>query len=221
MKHLTLPRVDDIGIPYLSYSQITTWKRSKKQYMKQYFFKEPFDGNAYTDFGKKVGTALELNDYSGFTQEEIKVLQQVPRYDEFEKEIKLQMKGFYVLGYIDTNSKLVNNGNGVYIEKIADYKTGDIKKKVAEYESDDYTQLDIYAASLLQKYDRLPDKIYVHLIDRKGNAFRGEPLVLGDGHITIKRQTDKKRISKILKDIQEVGEDIEKCYKVFLKLNKN
>jgi hypothetical protein len=57
-KQLILPKTDKDGISYLSYSQISTWIKSKRDYIRQYFFKEGFEGNAYTDFGSKVGEAF-------------------------------------------------------------------------------------------------------------------------------------------------------------------
>ena len=64
-RKIILPRVDKEGKCYISYSQHSKWKRDKKDYIKSYFFGERFEGNAYTDFGSKVGEALENNDFSG------------------------------------------------------------------------------------------------------------------------------------------------------------
>jgi len=217
-KQLILPKVDKEGVPYLSYSQVATWKRSKRDYMRQYFFSERFEGNAYTEFGTKVGEALEDNDFSKFEPDEQDFLKTVPRYDVFEKEIKLQMDGFYVKGFIDTLKQ--SKGTAKKIPVIADYKTGDIAKKTADYESDDYIQLEIYAADVLQETGQLPEKVEVILIGREGNAFKREPLRLTKEFIVIDREISEVRVNKVKELVQQVAEEISEYYKVFLKLNK-
>ena len=211
MGQLILPKSDKEGLPYLSYSQISTWKRSKRDYMRQYFYGESFEGNAYTDFGSSVGEALESGDFSAFTKKEAEFLKTVPRYDEFEREIKLLMKGFYVKGFIDTNTKV--------LDMLADYKTGSIETKATEYESDSYNQLEIYAAALKQVSGVLPTKASVFLIDRTGNAFKGEELKLGKEFITITRDITEEKIKSVLEEVQLIAEEISSYYQVFLKLN--
>ena len=49
MSKIVLPKTTPEGIPYLSYSQINTWKNSKRDYIRQYFLGESFDGNSYTE----------------------------------------------------------------------------------------------------------------------------------------------------------------------------
>lgn len=215
MSKIILPKSDATGKFYISYSQWSTWKKSKREYIRQYFFGESFDGNAYTEFGSKIGQSLENNDFSEFTKEEQKILKTIPRYDEFEREIKLDFGDFYVKGFIDTSSKPDEKG----IAKIADYKTGDKVKKAPEYQSDDYIQLDIYAAALEQEFGNLPESVSVYLIDRKGNAFQNEELVLGDGFITITKDVNPKRIEQVKKDILKTVKEISEYYQVFLKLN--
>lgn len=224
IKPLNLPKTDNEGVPYLSYSQVSTWIKSKREYMRQYFFGERFEGNAYTDFGTKVGEALENNDFSGFEPDEQEFLKTVPRYDRFEKEIKLEMDGFYVKGFIDT-LKLPDDHKGQgsiieYVPAIADYKTGDISKKRADYESEDYIQLEIYAADILQTIGSLPERVEVILIGRKGNAFKKEELTLTKEFITISREVSEERVEAVKALVQEVAEDIAKHYELFLKLNK-
>ena len=118
---MNLPRKDKDGISRLSYSQISLFKRSKSEYYESYILGKPFEGNEYTDFGSKVGEALENNDFKGFKKSEQTTLKNVIRLDEFEREVRLNYEGFYVLGFIDTNSK--------DFSKIIDYKTGGFNKE--------------------------------------------------------------------------------------------
>lgn len=217
-KRLLLPKVDKEGVPYLSYSQISTWCKSKREYMRQYFFGETFDGNAYTDFGTKVGEALENNDFSAFTPEEQEFLKTIPRYDQFEREIRLNFDGFYVIGYIDTNTILTDT-DGTFVTMIADYKTGDIDNKIAYYNSPEYYQLEIYAAAIAQEQGYLPAVAAVYLIGRKGNAFKGEPLELTGEFATIEKEITEKDTHNIEEFIREIAWEISEYYKVFLKLN--
>ena len=223
IRPLNLPKTDGEGVPYLSYSQVSTWIKSKRDYMRQYFYGERFEGNAYTEFGTKVGEALEHNDFKDFELDEQEFLKTIPRYDRFEMEIKLEMDGFYMKGFIDTLKLPDDHKQGQIVEFvpiIADYKTGDIEKKRADYESDDYIQLEIYAADILQRFNSLPEKVEVILIGRKGNAFKREELILTKEFITITREVTEERVEAVKSLVQEVAEDIARHYEVFLKLNK-
>jgi len=209
---IELPKSRD-GLPCLSYSQISTWKKNKRDYMRQYFFGEKFTGNQYTEFGSLIGNALEKGDFSKFTTKEQELLKTIPRYDQFEKYISLKFKGFHVIGYIDTNSNDYLN--------LVDYKTGEVKdEKIAEYQDDDYIQLDIYSAALLQEHGVLPKNVQVILIDRTGNAFKNEPLKLGSKIHPITKKVTKARIKQVMADIEAVAKDISDHYKVFLELQK-
>lgn len=216
---IVLPRKDENGDYYLSYSQISTWVKSKRDYMRQYFLGETFEGNAYTDFGTKVGEALENNDFSEFTKEEQEFLKTVPRYDEFEREIALKFDGFYVKGFIDTNT-LKGTKSKQVIDKIADYKTGDILKKTDDYVSDDYIQLDIYSAAIYQETGKLPTDTCVYLIGRDGNAFRGEELKLTLEYKKVEKVVTRERVNEVMEFVQRVAQDISDHYKVYLKLKE-
>lgn len=215
-KVLVLPRKDKDGKYYISHSQLTKWKKSKRDYIRSYFFGESEDNPAlqlYGDFGTKVGESYENNDFSAWEEEEAMFLKTLPCLDEFEREIKLNMKGFYVLGYIDSNTK----ADG-YVKELLDYKTGEVDKRKADYESDDYWQVDIYAAALRQEYNKLPDKGSVVLIGRVGNAFQGEELNLSMEATIIDRPISDERCDTVLGQVQEVAEEISAYYSTYLKL---
>lgn len=208
---LILPRVDNEGDCYISYSQHSKWKKSKKDYIKSYFFGERFEGNAYTDFGSLIGESLERGDFSAFKAKEKKVLKKVTRLDEFERKIKWDLGLFYVTGYIDTNDSELTT--------LIDYKTGDMTK-VDVYEDDDYDQLAIYAGAIEQETGTLPKKAHVELIERVGNAFRGEDLALGSEVAKIKQDVSKKRINQVKKDVIKVATEISEYYRVFNLINQ-
>jgi hypothetical protein len=132
-------------------------------------------------------------------------------YQEFERKIKLQMEGFYVVGYIDTNTTCLT--------KLADYKTGDIEKKRADYESKSYNQLEIYAAAIEQETGILPDDVKVFLIGRAGNAFQNEELTLTKEYITITRDVTPEKVAAVKVLVQKTAEEISAYYTMYLKLN--
>jgi hypothetical protein len=207
---MDLPRKDENGKNYISYSQHSKWKKSKKEYIKMYFFGEKFDGNEYTEFGSTIGEALENNDFSAFNSVEKKTLKKVTRLDEFEREIKWDFKDFYVKGYIDTNDK--------DCKVLIDYKTGDLGK-VSVYESDVYDQLAIYAGAIEQETGTLPEEAHVELIERIGNAFRGEDLALGKEVVKIPQDISPKKIEKVKKEVVKIATEIAEHYEVFNKMN--
>jgi hypothetical protein len=202
---LDLPRKDKAGNSYLSYSQLTLFKRSPQEYFEQYILEQPFEGNAYTDFGTKVGEALENNDFKGFPKIEKVVLKKVRRLDEFERKIKLDYKDFYVTGYVDTNSS--------DFKEIIDYKTGG-KKKETQYQKSEYTQLCIYALGLRQETGVTPEFASVEFIRRGGNAFRGQKLFVEDENpLSIKVDISEKRLKAVYRDIFITAKQIEHFFK--------
>lgn len=218
MNKITLPRTDKEGVSYLSYSQATKWKEKQRDYIRQYFFGEKEDNPSlkkYGDFGHKVGEAYEHNDFSAWETDEANFLQTLPCYNEFEKEIKLQMpKGYYILGFIDSNTSPEDG----YVKKLLDYKTGIIAKVINKYESPDYKQVDLYAAALKQEYGKLPDEAYVVLIGRDGNAFAGEELTLSMEAEIINRPILQERCNEVVEEFDSIAVDISDHYKVFNKL---
>ena len=210
-KNLTLPRQEDDGRYYISYSQYSKWKDKPQDYIRSYFLGDRFDGNAYTEFGTKVGEALENDKYKGFSKKEKKTLKKATRLDEFERRIELDFGPFFVLGFIDTNNK-----KGT---KLIDYKTGAMDK-VAVYEADSYDQLAIYAAAMWQETGVQPKTAHVELIKRFGNPHKSEPLLVGKKVAKIEKDISPERIDKVCEDILKSAKDISYHFKVFNAMKK-
>ena len=201
---MNLPKKDKKGNSYLSYSQISTFKRSKEDFYNQYILQIPFEGNAYTDFGSNVGEALEKNNFSKFDKTESKVLKSVKRLDLFERKTILTYDTFYIIGYIDTCKNDYS--------EIIDYKTGGIGKD-KQYKSVDYTQLHLYALSLRQETGITPTKASVKFITRGGNAFKGEKLFVADvKHKNIDIDISIERLKYVYWDTLKTAKEIEKFY---------
>lgn len=201
---MKLPKKDKNGKYYLSYSQISLFKRSKEEYYDNYILNKPFKGNAYTDFGTKVGSALENNLFSMFDDKERKVLSTAKRLDVFERRTFLNYEGFYVIGFIDSIKEDMS--------ELLDYKTGGIKKE-KEYTKESYTQLQLYALSIRQETGITPSKASVEFIRRKGNAFKGEVLkVAEEPIITIDVDISIKRLTSVYWDTLNTAKQISDFY---------
>ena len=211
---MILPKMREDGKGHFSYSQYNKWKTNKKEYIKQYFLGEKFEGNAYTEFGTLIGEALENNDFSAFTKKEQEVLSQITRLDEFERKIEFDLGDFVLLGFIDSNDSYAPD----VVKTIIDYKTGAMNK-IELYESDDYEQVTIYAGAIEQETGKLPEKGWVELIERTGNPFRGEELKLGKQVVVIPQDVSKEAVEAVKKKIIKVAKDVSAHYKVFEKLN--
>lgn len=201
---MELPSKDKFGNSYLSYSQISLFLKDKEQYKKQYILKEPFVGNEYTDFGLKVGKALESGNFELFDKNEKETLSKVTRLDLFERKTILKYEDFYIIGFIDT----CNND----LTEIIDYKTGG-KNKEFEYQKDDYTQLLYYALSLRQETGITPKKASVEFIRREGNLYRNQMLKVGkEEPIKIEVDISENRLKKVYWETIEIAKNISEFY---------
>lgn len=208
--NILLPKKDKkTGKQMVSYSQLSCWKEKFRDYVRRYFFTEKFNGNDYTDFGHKVGTALETDDYSKFSKAEQTTLKKVTRYDDFERRIEWHFEEFFVLGFIDTSTTIPTH--------IGDYKTGDPDKVTVKYESDDYQQLEIYSGAIQQETGKLPEEAHVFIIERTGNPYK-EDLKVGKRIVVVTRDITQEKIDKVKEDVLNIVQEISEYYKVFLKL---
>jgi hypothetical protein len=204
---MDLPSKDKYGNSYLSYSQINTFLKDKDQFIKTYILKEPFIGNEYTEFGSKVGKALELDDYSNFIESEINTLKKVTRLDLFEQRILINYDSFYLIGYLDTCSN--------DLTKIIDYKTGGYQKEF-QYSDPDYVQLCYYAIGIKQETGIVVKDASVEFIRRSGNLKNGL-LVSNEDPIKIPVDVSEKRLSNVYYTTIKIAKDIEAFYLDYVK----
>ena len=202
---MDLPKKDKYGVNILSYSQISLFKKDKESFYKRYIKREKFKGNEYTDFGIRVGHALEHNDFSNFDYIEQETLKKITRLDEFERPVFLRYNDFYVVGYIDTNN--------FDLSEIIDYKTGG-KLKELQYMRDDYNQLQIYALGIKQETGFAPKKASVEFLRRRGNIYKGQRLMVDDEDpIKIDVDLSTERLQNVYSDIFKTANDISEFYK--------
>jgi len=200
---LDLPVKDKNGVSKLSYSQINLFKNEKREYYKRYILKEPFKGNEYMDFGTKVGTALEHNDFTKFDPEEKETLQKCTRLDLFEKKITIDFNQFILVGYIDTISS--------DLRTIIDYKTGGAGKEL-NYLKNEYTQLCLYALGIRQQYGITPEEAYVNFIRREGNPYKGGKLKVGKECLMLPIDISENRLKNVYWETIKIANQIEFFY---------
>lgn len=206
---MNLPSKDKNGKSYLSYSAINSYLKDRNQFIRTYILKEPFEGNAYTDFGSRVGKAIEINDFSTFKKSEVKVLNTVKRLDEFERKIFLDFDSFYMVGYIDSNT--------FDLTKITDYKTGGIGKHF-QYYSLDYVQMCYYALGIKQETGIKVKEATVQFIHRKGTPKSG---LFVDDKCIIEIQTDisEERLKSVYWTTIKIAKEIELFYLDYISKN--
>ena len=208
---IILPRTNSEGEQYISFSQVAKWIHNRGDYYKSYFFGEKFVSNPYMDYGKRVGEALELGNYSSFSESDREVLERVPRLDKFETEVRYNFKEFHLLGYIDTHDK--------DFKTLIDYKTGG-KDKIEVYKMEDYIQLHLYALAVKQMTGKLPEEIKVVHLERIGNPFKNIPFRLGNTITEIPLELSHERLQRASKIVREAAIDISNHYKAYNRLKK-
>jgi hypothetical protein len=201
---INLPKKDKNGNGLLSYSQISTFLKDKEEYKKRYIIKEKFVPNEYINFGNKVGSAIQNNNYDKFTDKEANVLKKLTRLDMFERKTILKYDGFSIIGFIDSCS--------LDYSKIIDYKTGGIDKE-KQYYNDDYNQLHYYALSIRQELGITPNCANVEFIRRKGNLFKREKLIVAEEDpIIIEIDISESKLKDVYFKTINIAKQIESFY---------
>ena len=101
---MIFPKLNKQGKPTISWSMINLFYQDSFEWWARYVIKKPFEANKWTDFGSKVGEALEHNNFDSFSNLEKVVLAKVERLDKFEEKVVLDLGDFEVVGFIDSAS---------------------------------------------------------------------------------------------------------------------
>lgn len=249
MENIILPRKDKDGNYYISYSQYTSFNsdsgfntglKGDLEYMQGYFFGKRSEDAGWGRYGSDCEDYICYRDHSkeeiakldaelikqgkptiteaieSFTDEEKKFLRTVEPLGNFQVEVKYWLSdNVYIYGFIDDATKNLMH--------IRDYKTGG-KARVKDYKGDKYKQLDIYSLFVRQETGKLPEKLEVVLIERKGNCFglenRRDLLHAGKEVWYIERETTEERLFQIEMDVKRTVQQISDMYKTYLSLQK-
>lgn len=140
---------------YLSHSQIECWKKSKKDYRKRYYEGRPMYITPELEFGKLIGgqyEALHKDEPVDLTHP---VIGQIPRGTTPEYELRCELRGVPVLGFIDS----YNEEN----RRIDELKTGKVPWTQARV--DRHPQLKMYAASIKHMHGSYDPYVYLHWLE--------------------------------------------------------
>lgn len=236
MTKLILPRTYEsdkeefqkyVGLPKLSYSQINSWneKLYKADYIKQYFFGLKTDSGAYAHFGTACGEYLEhMGQKLEYTNQllnadDIKTLDGLVDEDAvYEDEIVhpvTDSKGkilFCIQGFIDKAKY-----EGKKELSIIDFKTANNEKKRKFYAGVDYNQTILYAGAKEAEGFKIKN-CGVIMMDRVGNAFRGQELHLSGKTEVVDTPYTKAKFNTFIKYATKTAKEISAHYQVLLKV---
>lgn len=173
---------------YFSWSQLNTWEKDPNLYYEMYVLglEAPF-----TKWMKKGKDLAEYLEKGGDVDDDIKcVADFIPQYKEKEYEIKVEMEGIKLLGYLDSfDPKELN---------IYEYKTG---KKYTQGMANKLGQLDFYALLVYLKYKKLPKSIKLIWIETETN----------DDVVKFTGKIKTFEVKKTMKDIIKISSRIKKA----------
>lgn len=218
---IILPRLNEEGKPRTSYSQYNSWKskegfnkfkdRSIKgttEYILQYFLNYEFPPSpmdVYAEFGRNAEDYIcERKQGEFFIDAEKQILETITPLGKFQDLVSVDFGEFVLEGFLDdaTEDRSI----------IRDYKTAS-KSSMKKYFKDDYYQLDIYALDYFKKYNILPEKLEVCIIERSGSHIK--PPLTVSGVQYHERKTSEERLIFIEQEIRKTVKEISDCYKFF------
>ena len=214
-----------IGRTKLSYSAYNSFKEPayKGEFFGVYFLGAPRTGTIFTDYGSAVGMYQETGESQEYlSHEDKRILDEKigrPEGAIYEKELVIDRGSYVIQCFVD---RIIEEVDGL---EVIDFKTGDISKKRADYESEDYQQTTLYSYGLEQlgytiKYSG------VKLANRKGNTLNpdafsknGDPLWLRlTGEVLdIPTPYSKERAEKFLDGFDKTAKEIEEYFKLYKK----
>ena len=251
MDEIVLPRKDKDGNYYISYSQIDSFLSDKGfntglpgnlEYIQSYFFGKRWPDAGWALFGSQVEDYICYREASleeirkvdselgregeetiehavtkAFSEDEKKVMNQIEPLGTFQRVVKIWIyDNVYIYGFIDdcTDDYSI----------MRDYKTAS-KNSAKKYYTDKYKQLDIYSLYALQETGKIPEKLEVCIIERKGNCFgmqnRRDLLSVGKEVLWVDRTTSLEKLEILRLHIQDTIKKISDMYKLYLKTNNH
>jgi len=187
--------------PYLSYSAMSSFLSYREDFRKRYYENKPMIITPELTFGKRIGELLENDDES---------MRYVLRYDTPEQELKFEVDGVPILGYIDTFDS--NN------KKIGEYKTG--KTPWTQGRVDKHFQLDVYSLGVETIFGKVDDECVLVWLETQRVEKKAEGRCTHSGAYeieftgrvkefvrTITKEGRENAYNQIIKIAQDISED--------------
>jgi hypothetical protein len=189
MKLLELPH------GHLSWSGLSTWERSEKEYVEKYILHQTQRTNSGMEFGKYVADGLE-RDEGDTTIEALKA--RLPAYETREHQVEVVYKGIPLTGRIDT----YRGKDGAFRE----YKTGRRdalgNPPWTLAKAREHGQISFYAFMLWLKTKKVPPPAYLDWIETE---------VREDGTVGLAEHIHSFEVPITLEMIIKMGARIEKA----------
>ena len=176
---LNLPKskeVDGVKIPYMSYSQYSSFNETSDEFRYQMILNYIFGikmVSRFEDYAVYGGECGEYIETQGEKRGEMltdadcaildKVMKDFPKNSEYEREVWIDRGNYFILGFEDRWEPI-----GKASCDVEDFKTGNAEKKRAHYASKNYGQTVLYGFAEESKGIKVND-CYVTLLDRRGN----------------------------------------------------
>jgi len=189
---------------YLSYSQIDLWRKSPKQYRKQYYSCEESSFKLSTpaiNFGKETAEKLENR---------CPTLSHIKKYSNPEYKILVDIGGYPFLSYLDDFCDKE--------KKFLEYKTGKIPWSESKVKK--HKQLDIYSLAIWKKHGEVCDTCELHhLVTTDKLRTRSTPIRLTGEVVVYERVITQEDRDKMEEEIKEIIKEINNDYKQWRKEN--
>jgi len=152
----------ELNIPrnYLSHTQIETWRKSKKEYRARYYDGKPMYQTPELEFGKRVAEQYEALHKDPDAPVEHPVIKRIPRGDVPEYELKCEVRGVPIVGYIDSFD--------TNMQRVHEVKTG--KTPWSQARVDRHPQLKMYCAAMRSLTGSYNPYVYLHWIETRNTT---------------------------------------------------
>ncbi len=218
--YLNLPKSKD-GIPYISYSQYSSFNETSDEFryqmILQYVFgiKLPSRFEIFATYGTHCGEYIETKGEKRgelLSDSDCKIMNDLmkkfPKTSEYEREVWIDRGDYFILGYEDRWEPVKTKGDTVKPQcLVEDFKTGNIEKKGSFYASEKYGQTTLYSFAEEKKGIKVKDS-FVTMLDRKGNPMsETDPtrLYLSGVIKRIPTPYSKEKADKVLKSMDDTA----------------
>ncbi len=198
---------------YYSYSQLSLFLKSKREFYKRYVLGTKQIPNKYFDKGKEFAEFKETGQRPHFCDDPLleTVANAVPALKLQEEKIELEVEGFKFLLYTDSSDGV---GNIFY-----EYKTG--KVPWTQEMVDTHFQLDFYAFMIWTKYKTIPE-CRLYWIETEEVEINGENKLRYTGYVEhFDRKFTKDELMNTFKKCLAIILDIEEYQYLELDLDEN